>query len=229
MRRNSSSESVIKAYSMPIHPDEFLLKFIEDYHELAKTVLEEILNAERFTKVERKQLRDKLLEEWEYASHYIDSAINQMLGLVDSYRKKLRRGKRASKPRLGKKFVYVKSTLITLKGSILTVRIIAGKYYLRINLEDYPYIRPLLEEVLEGKAKLAGLFLFPDRIVLNFKKSVEYFEPVDWMSIDVNLTNVTVLAGLTVYRFDTRELYHIHRAYELKRRRIQRISKWNKK
>ncbi|MFA4645820.1 transposase [Pyrococcus kukulkanii] len=229
MRRSSSSETVIKAYSIPIHPDEFLLKFIEDYHELAKTVLEEILNAERFTKVERKQLRDKLLEEWEYASHYIDSAINQMLGLVDSYRKKLRRGERASEPRLRKKYVYVKSTLITLKGSILTVRIIAGKYYLRINLEDYPYIRPLLEEVLEGKAKLAGLFLFPDRIVLNFKKSVEYFEPVDWMSIDVNLTNVTVLAGLTVYTFDTRELYHIHRAYELKRRRIQRISKWNKK
>ena len=123
MQGNSSSETVIKAYSMPIHPDEFLLKFIDDYHELAKTILEEILNAERFTKVERKQLRDKLLEEWEYASHYIDSAINQMLGLVNSYRKKLRRGERASKPRLRKKFVYVKSTLVTLNGPVLSVRI----------------------------------------------------------------------------------------------------------
>ncbi|MFA4639633.1 hypothetical protein [Pyrococcus kukulkanii] len=123
MRRSSSSETVIKAYSIPIHPDEFLLKFIEDYHELAKTVLEEILNAERFTKVERKQLRDKLLEEWEYASHYIDSAINQMLGLVKSYKRKLKKGKKASKLRLRKKFVYVKSTLITLNGPVLSVRI----------------------------------------------------------------------------------------------------------
>jgi len=39
------------------------------------------------------------------------------------------------------------------------------------------------------------------------------------MSMDINLTNVTVLTGSTVYRFDTRELYHIHRVYEIKDRR----------
>ena len=49
------------------------------------------------------------------------------------------------------------------------------------------------------------------------------------MSVDINLTNVTVLAGLNVYRFDTRELYHIHRVYEMKRQRIQRISTWNRR
>ncbi|WP_457753357.1 RNA-guided endonuclease InsQ/TnpB family protein [Thermococcus sp.] len=86
-----------------------------------------------------------------------------------------------------------------------------------------------MKEVWSGKLKLGGLFLFPDKLVLNFVKSVEYFEPRDWMSVDINLTNVTVLAGLTVYKFDTRELYHIHRVYELKRQKIQKISGWNKK
>ncbi|MHA1505947.1 MAG: RNA-guided endonuclease InsQ/TnpB family protein [Candidatus Asgardarchaeia archaeon] len=174
-------------------------------------------------------MRDKLLKDWNYAAHYVDSAINQMLGLVKSYKKKLKKGKKVRKTKLKKKFVYVKSTLFTLKGSMLRITIIPRKHYLEINLVNYPYILPFLKEVWSGKLKLGGLFLFPDKLVLNFVKTVEYFEPRDWMSIDINLTNVTALAGLTVYRFDTRELYHVHRVYELKRQRIQRISAWNKK
>ena len=223
------NETVVKAYSIPIQTDEIILEFIEEYHKLAKTALQEILNAEKFTKVERKQLRDKLLESWSYAAHYVDSAINQMLGLVNSYKRKLRKGKKTRKPKLRKKFIYVKSTLFTLKGSILRITIIPRKHYLKVNLANYSYILPFLKEVWSGRLKLGGLFLFPNKLVLNFVKTVEYFEPRDWMSIDINLTNITALAGLTVYRFDTRELYHIHRLYELKRQKIQRISAWNKK
>ena len=191
--------------------------------------MEEILKAEKFTSKQRRQLHDKLLEDWPYAAHYVHSAINQMQGLVKSYRKKLLRGKRARKPRLRKKFVYVKSTLFALKGSKLRITIIPRKYYLEIDLAKYAYILPFLKEIQRGRLRLGGLFLFQDKIVLNFVKSAEYFEPRDWMSIDINLTNVTVLAGLNVYRFDTRELYHVHRVYELKKQKIQRISAWNKK
>ena len=41
----------------------------------------------------------------------------------------------------------------------------------------------------------------------------------------MNLTNITALVGEEIARFDLRELYHIHRVYEEKRRRIQRLSK----
>jgi len=227
--KRTKNETVVRAYSIPIQADEVILEFIEEYHEMAKTALQEILNTEKFTKVERKQLRDKLLKSWNYAAHYVDSAINQMLGLVKSYKKKLKKGKKVRKPRLRKKFVYVKSTLFRLKGSMLKITIVPREYYLEINLANYPYILPFLKEVWDGRLRLGGLFLFPDKLVLNFVKSMEYFEPRDWMSIDINMTNVTVLAGLTVYRFDTRELYHVHRVYELKRRRIQKISAWNKR
>jgi len=196
---------------------------------MAKIVLEEILNTEKFTKVERKQLRDELLKNWDYAAHYVNSAINQMQGLVKSYKKKLKKGKKTRKPRLRNKFVYVKSTLFTLKGSKPKITIVPRKYYIEIDLSKYAYILPFLEEIREEKLRLGGLFLFPDKIVLNFVKTVEYLKPKDLMSIDINLTNVTVLAGLTVYRFDARELYHIHRVYEEKRRKIQKISAWNKK
>ncbi|AHF81275.1 RNA-guided endonuclease InsQ/TnpB family protein [Thermococcus paralvinellae] len=227
--RRAKNETVVRAYSIPIRVDEVILEFIEEYHKLARSALQEILGARKFTRVERKQLRDKLLKDWNYASHYVDSAINQMLSLVKSYRRKLKKGKKARRPRLRKKFVYVKSTLFSLKGSTLRITIIPRKHYLEVNLANCPHILPFLKEVWAGRLKLGGLFLFPDRLILNFVKSVEFIDVKDWMSIDINLTNVTVLAGLTVYRFDTCELYHIHRVYELKRQKIQKISAWNKK
>lgn len=227
--RCRKSETVVRAYSIPFQADEVILEFIEEYHKIARKALQEILSSEKFTKVKRKQLRDKLLKNWPYAAHYVDSAINQMQGLVKSYRKKLRKGKKAKEPRLRKKFVYVKSTLFTLKGSKLKITIIPREYYLEIDLAKYAYISPFLKEIQEEKLRLGGLFLFPDKLVLNFVKIVEYIEPRDWMSVDINLTNVTVLAGLNVYRFDTRELYHIHRVYEIKRQKIQRISAWNRR
>ncbi|NJE06982.1 transposase [Thermococcus sp. M39] len=227
--KRAKNETVVRAYSIPLQADETILEFIEEYHRMAKVVLQEILNAGKFTKVERKELRDNLLKDWSYAAHYVDSAINQMLGLVKSYRRKLKKGKKVRKPRLRKKFVYVKSTLFTLKGSTLKITIIPRKHYLEINLTNYLFILPFLKEIWAGRLKLGGLFLFPNKLVLNFVKTVEYLEPRDWMSVDINLTNVTVLAGLTVYRFDTRELYHIHRVYEEKRQKIQKISAWNKR
>jgi len=41
----------------------------------------------------------------------------------------------------------------------------------------------------------------------------------------VNLTNVTALIDGEIGRYDLRGLYHIHRAYEIKRQRIQKLSK----
>ena len=176
--RCGKSETIVKAYPIPIQADEVVLKFIEEYHKMAKIVLEEILNAERFTKFERKKLRDKLLKNWKYVAHYVDSAINQMQGLVKSYKKKLKRGKKTRKPRLRKKFVYVKSTLFRLKGTILKITIIPRDYYIEIDLSKYAYILQFLKEIQEGKLRLGGLFLFADIIVLNFVKTVEYFASI---------------------------------------------------
>ncbi|NJE13882.1 transposase, partial [Thermococcus sp. LS2] len=55
--QNSSSknETIVKAYSIQLQGDSVILKFIEEYHKMAKTALQEILNTEKFTKFERKQ------------------------------------------------------------------------------------------------------------------------------------------------------------------------------
>ena len=54
---------------------------------------------------------------------------------------------------------------------------------------------------------------------------MESIEPRGWASFDVNLTNVTALINGRIVRYDLRQLYHVHRVYEEKRRRIQKLSK----
>jgi putative transposase len=55
------------------------------------------------------------------------------------------------------------------------------------------------------------------------KKTVEP-KTDEWASFDVNLTNITLI-GNKIERYDARGLYHIHRVYKIKRRRIQKLSK----
>jgi len=80
---------VIKAYSVPLTAPKDL---IEEYFKLRKTALDEIFKHVKyskrgkahlkFNKNDRKELRDKLLRNWKFAKHYIDSAINSVIGLV---------------------------------------------------------------------------------------------------------------------------------------------------
>ena len=46
-----------------------------------------------------------------------------------------------------------------------------------------------------------------------------------WSSFDVNLTNITAIINDEVVKFCLKPLYHIHRVYEIKRRKIQKLFK----
>ena len=47
----------------------------------------------KFNKSKRKGLRDKLLKNWKFAKHYVDSAINSIIGLVKGWISLYNRGK----------------------------------------------------------------------------------------------------------------------------------------
>ncbi|MEM3832438.1 MAG: transposase [Thermoprotei archaeon] len=61
-------------------------------------------------------------------------------------------------------------------------------------------------------------------LIITVKKRVEP-KAEKWASFDVNLTNITAFIGGEIKCYDLRELYHIHRTYETKRQRIQKLSK----
>jgi len=180
---------------------------------LKKKVLDEVFKHVRyskrkdlkFKKEDRKRLRDGLLKDWRFAKHYVDSAINSVLGLVKEL---YNRGKAKSKPEITKKTVYAK----TVKDGKIRITI-----NLEVDLTKFDYLPKDYDSI-------GGLILKKNELIITFKK-VEVREAEDWASFDVNLTNVTAYINGRIVRFDLRELYHIHRVYEEKRRKIQKLGK----
>jgi len=216
---------VIKAYSVPVEAPKDL---IEDYFKLRKIALEEIFKRVKFSKTgkahlkfnknDRKKLRDKLLRNWKFAKHYVDSAINSVIGLVKGWVQLYNRGKAKSKPEITRKSVYIKTTLFSVKDDKIKITIKPRKRYLEIDLTKYDYLPKDYDSI-------GGLILQEDRLIITFKKKVKQIEPEDYASFDVNLTNITGYMNGRIVRFDLRELYHIHRVYEEKRKKIQKLAK----
>ena len=69
------------------------------------------------------------------------------------------------------------------------------------------------------------MILKEGKLIITSKKKVKQIKPKDYASFDTNLTNIAGFINGGIVRFDSRELYHIHRVYEEKRRRIQKLSK----
>ena len=216
---------VIKAYRVPIEAPKDL---IEDYFELKRKALDEIFNHVKFSKKgkahlkfgkkERKELRDKLLKSWRFAKHYVDSAINSVIGLVKGWISLYNRGRAKSKPEITEKTVYVKTTLFSVKNSTIKITIEPRKRYLEVDLSKFNHLPKEYDSI-------GGLILTENSLIVTFKKKIGLVKPRDYASFDVNLTNITGYINGRIVRFNLRELYHIHRVYEEKRRRIQKLSK----
>jgi len=158
------------------------------------------------------------LRNWRFAKHYVDSAINSIIGLVKGWISLYNRGKAKFKPEITKKTVYVKTTLFSVRNSKIKITIEPRKRYLGIDLAKFDYLPKDYDSI-------SGLILKEDKLIVTFKEKVKPIKPKDYASFDVNLTNITGLINRRIVRFDLKGLYHIHRVYEEKRRRIQKLSK----
>ncbi|MDK2876596.1 MAG: putative transposase [Archaeoglobaceae archaeon] len=171
----------------------------------------------KLSKEERKKLRDEILKEWKYSKHYVDSAINSVIGLVKGWISLYNKGKARQKPEITKKTIYIKNTLFSYKNGLLKISIEPNKRYFEVDLRSYSWIPKDFE-------RIGGLLMTENELIVTLKKNVEP-KAEKWASFDVNLTNITALIDGEVKRYDLKELYHIHRVYELKRQKIQKLSK----
>jgi len=218
-------EKAVKAYSIPINaPNDLINAYFEAKKKALKEIFSHIVYSQRgkvhlnFKKEDRRNLRSKLLKDWTYSKHYIDSAINSVIGLVKGWIKLYNRGKAKSRPEITKKTVYIKNTLFSYKNGILKISIEPRRRYLEVNLMKHEYLPKDFNSI-------GGLLLTENKLIITFKKNVKSIEPKGWASFDVNLTNITALINGKIVRYDLKQLYHIHRVYEKKRRRIQKFSK----
>lgn len=103
----------------------------------------------------------------------------------------------------------------------MRISIEPNKRYLEVDLTKYDWIPKDFD-------RLGGLILTEKELIISVKKSVEP-KAENWSSFDVNLTNVTALIDGKIKRYSLKELYHIHRVYELKRQKMQKLSRFKPK
>ncbi|MEM3576473.1 MAG: transposase [Thermoproteota archaeon] len=213
----------VKSYRIQVEAPKDL---IEEYFQVKQRALDAIFLHVKVSKKahlnlkaeDRKKLRDELLKNWMFSKHYVDSAINSVIGLVKSWITLHNMGRAESKPKITKRTVYIKSTLFSFRNGILKISIEPNKRYLEVDLTKYDWIPSDFDRV-------GGLILAQKELIITVKKSVKP-KADKWASFDVNLTNVTSSINGEIKRYDLRELYHIHRTYETKRQRIQKLSKF---
>ncbi|MEM3833049.1 MAG: transposase [Thermoprotei archaeon] len=213
---------VVKSYRIPVDVPKDL---IEEYFKVKRKALDAIFSHVKISKKahlnlkaeDRRELRDELLREWRYSKHYVDSAMNSVIGLVKGWITFYNKGKAEGKPEITKRTVYIKSTLFSFRNGILRVSIEPNKRYLEVDLRKCSWIPKDFD-------KVGGLLMTEKELIITVKKRVEP-KAEKWVSFDVNLTNVTAFIGGEIKRYDLRELYHIHRTYETKLQRIQKLSK----
>ncbi len=81
-----------------------------------------------------------MLRGWKYSKHYVDSAINSVIGLVKGWITLYNGGKAESKPAITKRTVYIKNTLFSFRDGILKISIEPNKRYLEVDLSKYSWI-----------------------------------------------------------------------------------------
>ena len=216
---------VCKARSIPIKAPKDL---IEAYHQIECKALQAILKQIQYTEKRKaklvitnefkKQLRKELLKNWKFTKNYVDSAMDMAYSIVRSWISNYNRGVFKNKPKVRRKVVYIKMSLFSYKDGILRISIKPYKRCIIIDLNKYPWIPKDFD-------KIGGLLLTENKLILTLKKKVTIKKPKGWASFDINLTNITAYINGEIKRYDLKPLYHIHRVYEIKRQRIQRLAK----
>jgi len=165
------------------------------------------------------ELRDQLLADWDYARHYVDSAIKQAYAILRSWRRNYIRGERKRrKPRVRKRFVRVKETLYTVKDDVILVTLKPHGERLKFDIRRAWFRR-------RARGEMGELMLTEDKLVITFREKAGRLDPVGsiaWDSNEKSLDGFNPKLGWI--KVDLVELFHIHRVYELKRRRLQSLA-----
>ncbi|MEM3229030.1 MAG: zinc ribbon domain-containing protein, partial [Fervidicoccaceae archaeon] len=143
--------------------------------------------------------------------------IKQAYSVLESWRKRYLRGRAGRRrPELKRKFVRVKETLYSYRDGVLRISIKPYEESVTVDLRKAWYwdrIRGL---------ELGKLILKQDRLIVTVRREVELKikDPISW---DTNLLTLDGFDGEKHYSISLKEIYTIHRTYELKRRIIQKL------
>ena len=171
----------------------------------------------------KRNLRNLLLRDWSYAAHYVDSAIKTAYSIINSWRRNYIKGRRKRcKPIVKRRFVRVKETLYRYRDDKIIITVKPKEIYLEFDLS-----KAWFKERIKG-CDLGELVLKEGELIITFRKPVKRKKPVEKIGWDLNKCSLDGFSPKYGWiKVDLRQLYHIHRVHEIKRKRAQ--SKASKK
>jgi putative transposase len=228
----SGSSYQVRAYNVRHKYD--VNEFLEAYRRLLQKAVDEIWAEirwiEKCDKKGRKRLipvipkgnnfknhlRNLLLENWSYSKHYVDSAIKQAYSMLKSWRRSYLKGERhREKPVVRKRFVRIKETLYTYKDGRIKVSVKPHEEYLVFDISRAWFLKRAKGEL--GELILSEKYL---TVTFRFKREEEVKGKIAWDCNEKSLDGFSPSMGWI--RIDLTKLFHIHRVYEVKRKRLQR-------
>ncbi len=180
----------------------------------------------------KRELRNKLLKDWPFARHYVDSAIKTAYSILNSWRQNYLNGRRKKrKPVVKRRFVRVKTTLMKVEGSKIRITVEPRGKYLELD-----YSGEWFYERIKGW-KVGELIIKENDVYLTFSREVEFNGRVK-IGIDSNLMSLDVYHPEKGWiKVDLSELHRIAETYDriidrlksIQRKAPKRIGKLLKK
>jgi len=239
---------VLKSYSLKHECGEELQPLLRAYRDLVNQILEELwgkiewekrklprkkqwrllpkYKVDIHSKEYRRKLRDRLLADWPYAAHWVDSAIKTAYSILKSWRKNYVKGyRKRRRPVARRLFARAKQTLIKLEGEKLRLTVKPGEHvFLDLSKRYFK---------LPGEVSSAGLgepIITPEKIHLpvHYGDGNQGGNPsVAW---DFNLLSLDGYSPETGWiRIDTSNLASVHISSFEKRRSVQKKASRSKR
>jgi putative transposase len=228
----SRSSYQFRAYNVRHEYD--VNEFLEAYRRLLQKAVDEIWTKirwiEKYDKKGRKRLipiipkdnsfkkhylRNLLMEGWSYSKHYVDSVIKQAYSMLKSWRRGYLKGeRRKEKPVVRKRFVRVKETLYSFKDGKIKVSVKPYEEYLEFDISKAWFLSRAKGEL--GELILGERYL---TVTFRFKMDEEVKGKMAWDCNEKSLDGFSPNTGWI--RIDLTKLFHIHRVYEIKRKKLQ--------
>jgi len=169
----------------------------------------------------KKKMREQYLEGWDYARHWVDSAIKTAFSIINSWKKNYTRGNRKrKKPVVKRPFVRVKQTLMKINGEKLRITI-KPHHYATIDLS---------KRYFKIKGRIGEPILTPQKIHIPLETShTQQKKPTDKIGWDSNMLSLDGFSPTPGWiKIDLKPLRTLHTTYHKKLRSINRLYSKNR-
>ncbi|NPA62679.1 MAG: IS200/IS605 family element transposase accessory protein TnpB [Methanococci archaeon] len=161
----------------------------------------------------KRELRNCLLEDWKFASHYIDGAIKTAYSAIGSWKSNYLNGKRRrNKPIFKRPFVRVKTTLMKYDKETGKIRITIKprKEYLILNIKDEWFFERVKD------FDVGEVILKENEALITFKKPFDLSDKKVVIGVDSNLKSLDLYHPIEGWvRIDLSELHRLKRVYDV--------------